>query len=173
MTVNPEHFQILSDFKQRIGEVSLDVHLSSSSTFPIQRLKKINAIAQIKIALDKDRLLSDEVACHELRYFAYKSRGLSQYTSSKLMSPYTHIEQHVRLFEVIRYVYGRLHDPNHLLKIVYYTGAHESVLGWVSRTRDRTVRELDRLFSRLVGTRIRIVRRLLAPGDLGNSDTLY
>ena len=89
-------------------------------------------MAQIKIALGKDRLLSDEIACNELRYFAYKSRGLSQYTSSKLLTPYATTEQHVRLFELIRYVYGRLHDPNHQLKIVYYKGEHESLLGWVS-----------------------------------------
>lgn len=116
MTVNPEHFQILSDFRQRIGE----------------KLKKLNALTQIKIALEKDRLLSDEIACPELRYFAYKSRGLSQYTSSKLSAPYTTVEQHVRLFELIRYVYGRLHDPNHQLKIVYHSGEHESVLGWLA-----------------------------------------
>ncbi|CAF4034627.1 unnamed protein product [Rotaria sp. Silwood2] len=116
MTVNPEHFQILSDFKQRIGE----------------KLKKANAMAQIKIALGKERILSDEIACNELRYFAYKSRGLSQYTSSKLLAPYTTNEQHVRLFELIRYVYGRLHDPNHQLKIVYYTGEHEALLGWLA-----------------------------------------
>ncbi|CAF1114576.1 unnamed protein product [Rotaria sordida] len=116
MTVNPEHFQILSDFRQRIGE----------------KLKKVNAITQIKIALGKDRLLTDEISCNELRFFAYKSRGLSQYTSSKLLVPYTTNEQHVRLFELIRYVYGRLHDPNHQLKIVYYTGEHEALLGWLA-----------------------------------------
>ncbi|CAF4348689.1 unnamed protein product [Adineta steineri] len=116
MTVNPEHFQILSDFRQRIGD----------------KLKKSNALVQIKIALGKDRLLSDEIACNELRYFAYKSRGLSQYTSSKLLAPYTTNEQHVRLFELIRYVYGRLHDPNHQLKIVYFIGEHESLLGWLA-----------------------------------------
>jgi hypothetical protein len=71
------------------------------------------------------------MACNELRYFAYKSRGLSQYISSKLLKPYTTNEQHVRLFESIRYVYGRLHNPNHHLKIVYYTTEHESLLGWV------------------------------------------
>ena len=37
----------------------------------------------------------------------------------------------MRLFELIRYVYGRLHDPNHQLKIVYFTSEHESLLGWV------------------------------------------
>lgn len=87
---------------------------------------------QIQTALGKDRLLVDEITCPELRYFAYKSRGLSQYTSSKLLAPYTTPEQHVRLFELIRYVYGRLHDPNHQLKIVYYSGEHEALLGWVS-----------------------------------------
>ncbi|CAF0837499.1 unnamed protein product [Adineta ricciae] len=116
MTVNPEHFQILSEFRQKIGE----------------KLKKINALVQIKTALGKDRLLTEEIACNELRYFAYKSRGLSQYTSSKLLTPYTTREQHVRLFELIRYVYGRLHDPSHQLKIVYFTGEHESLLGWLA-----------------------------------------
>jgi len=115
MTVNPEHFQILSDFKQRIGE----------------KLKKAGAIGQIKIALVRDRLLPEEIGCcNELRYFAYKSRGLSQYTCSKLLPPYTTDVEHVRLFELIRYVYGRLHDPNHQLKIVYFTSEHESLLGW-------------------------------------------
>ena len=96
-------------------------------------MKKSNAIVQIQTALGKDRLLAEEIACPELRYFAYKSRGLSQYTSSKLLAPYTTTEQHVRLFELIRYVYGRLHDPNHQLKIVYYGGEHEALLGWVRR----------------------------------------
>ncbi|CAM4765616.1 unnamed protein product [Rotaria magnacalcarata] len=116
MTVNPEHFQILSEFKERIGE----------------KLRKVNALLQIKISLGKDRLLSDEIACSDLRFFAYKSRGLSQYTSSKMLPPYTTNEQHVRLFELIRYVYGRLHDPNHQLKIVYFRGEHESLLGWLA-----------------------------------------
>ncbi|CAF5018403.1 unnamed protein product, partial [Rotaria magnacalcarata] len=50
MTVNPEHFQILSEFKERIGE----------------KLRKVNALLQIKISLGKDRLLSDEIACSDL-----------------------------------------------------------------------------------------------------------
>ena len=98
-------------------------------------------MVQIKLALGRDRSLSDEVTGNELRYFAYKSRGLSQYTSSKLSAPYTTNEQHKRLFELIRYVYGRLHDPNHQLKIVYYTGEHESILGWVSRKKDFIFKE--------------------------------
>ncbi|CAF2678825.1 unnamed protein product [Rotaria sp. Silwood2] len=116
LTVNPEHFQILSDFKQIINE----------------KLRKINLITQIKFALEKDRLLSDEIACNDLRYFAYKSRGLSQYIASKLSKPYTTNEQHVRLFELIRYVYGRLHNPNHQLKIVYFKTENESLLGWLA-----------------------------------------
>ncbi|CAF1342954.1 unnamed protein product [Rotaria sp. Silwood1] len=116
LTVNPEHFQILSDFKQTINE----------------KLKKLNLIIQIKLALEKDRLLYDEIACNDLRYFAYKSRGLSQYISSKLLKPYITKEQHVRLFELIRYVYGRLHNPNHQLKIIYFKTEYESLLGWLA-----------------------------------------
>ncbi|CAF1168930.1 unnamed protein product [Adineta steineri] len=116
LTVNPEHFQILSNFKQTIYE----------------KLNKSNLIPQIKLALDKDRLLSDEIACNDLRYFAYKSRGLSQYTSSKLLKPYITNEEHVRLFEAIRFVFARLHDPNHQLKIVYYKTEYESLLGWLA-----------------------------------------
>ncbi len=83
------------------------------------------------MALDKDRLLCDEIACDKLRYFAYKSRGLSQYISTKLFKPYQSTEQRVRLFELIRFVYGRLHNPNHHLKNVYHTTEHESLFGWV------------------------------------------
>lgn len=90
-------------------------------------------IQPIKLALEKTRLPSTDIACVELRYFAYKSRGLSQYTSSKLSKPYLDSEQHARLFESIRYVYGHLHNPNHRLKHIYHTTEHESILGWVSR----------------------------------------
>ncbi len=96
-----------------------------------QKLKKNNSITQIKLALEKDRLLFDEIDCTELRYFAYKSRGISQYTSTKLIKPYQENEHRVRLFESIRYVYGRLHDPSHHLKIVFYKNGHEYLLGWV------------------------------------------
>lgn len=82
--------------------------------------------------MTKDRFLADEIACPELYYFAYKSRNLSQYTSSILCPPYDTPAQHVRLFEMIRYIYGRLHDPGHQLKIIYHTGEYESILGWVS-----------------------------------------
>ncbi|CAF0875843.1 unnamed protein product [Rotaria sordida] len=116
LTVNPEHFQILFDFKQIINE----------------KLKKINLITQIKLALEKNRLLSDEIACDDLRYFAYKSRGLSQYISSKLSKPYITNEQHIRLFELIRYIYGRLHHPNQQLKIIYFKTEYESLLGWLA-----------------------------------------
>ncbi|CAF5184582.1 unnamed protein product, partial [Rotaria magnacalcarata] len=80
----------------------------------------------------KTRLLTDEIACSDLRYFAYKSRGLSQYISSKLLQPYVTNEQHVRLFELIRYVYGRLHNRNHNLKIVYLKAEYESLLAWLA-----------------------------------------
>ncbi|UJR09301.1 hypothetical protein I4U23_013544 [Adineta vaga] len=116
LTVNPEHFQILSDFKQTIAN----------------KLKKQNLIIQINQALEKERLLSDEIACPELRFFAYKSRGLSQYISSKLSKPYLTNDQHVRLFELIRFVYGRLHHPNLQLKIVFYRTEHEALLGWLA-----------------------------------------
>ncbi|CAF0850717.1 unnamed protein product [Didymodactylos carnosus] len=116
MTVNAENFQILSDFKQKISD----------------KLKKNGLIGQINIALVRDRMFSDEIGCNELRYFAYKSRGLSQYTCSKLLAPYTTKEQHIRLFDLIRYVYGRLHDPSHQLKIVYYAAEYESLLGWLA-----------------------------------------
>ncbi|CAF1459213.1 unnamed protein product [Rotaria magnacalcarata] len=116
LTVNPEHFQILSDYKQVIHE----------------KLRKQNLTIQIKLALDKTRLLTDEIACSDLRYFAYKSRGLSQYISSKLLQPYVTNEQHVRLFELIRYVYGRLHNRNHNLKIVYLKAEYESLLAWLA-----------------------------------------
>ena len=91
-------------------------------------------IQPIKQALEKSRLPSSDIACVELRYFAYKSRGLSQYTSSKLTKPYLDSEQHTRLFESIRYVYGHLHNPNHRLKHIYHSTEHESILGWVSRS---------------------------------------
>ena len=94
-------------------------------------------IRSIQHALEKDRLLLDDIACSDLRYFAYKSHGLSQYTSTQLSKPYLTNQQHLRLFELIRFVYGRLHHPNQQLKIVYYKTECESLLGWVRKINDR------------------------------------
>ncbi|CAF1327517.1 unnamed protein product [Adineta ricciae] len=151
LTVNPEHFQILSDFKQTIAN----------------KLRKQNLITQIKQALERERLLSDEMACPELRYFAYKSRGLSQYISSKLLKPYLTNDQHVRLFELIRFVYGRLHHPTHQLKLVYYVTEHEAILGWVCFLFVHHSEGRFRFLFRLVGTGLRIACSVFAVNYIG------
>ena len=126
-----------------------------------QKLLKYNLIKQIHLAVDKDHCLAQEMACKELRYFAYKSRGLSQYIASKLSSPYTNQE---RLFEMIRYVYGHLHNPNHRLKLIYHTTEHESLLGWVRRTTRSALSKPDRSVS--VDSRLRTARGIHTAGDL-------
>ena len=99
--------------------------------------------------MEKERYLCDDIDCPDLRYFAYKSRACCQYISSKLAQPYVAPEQRVRLFELIRFVYGRLHHPNHHLKIVFFTTEHEALLGWVCVRANAFIRIYLFLFSYL------------------------
>jgi len=67
----------------------------------------------------------------ELRHFLYKSKSTAQFTCPEYEAPYSGASERAHIFGLYQFMHQRLHSAARPLKILYYVGAKEALLGWV------------------------------------------
>ncbi|PIK41527.1 hypothetical protein BSL78_21630, partial [Apostichopus japonicus] len=116
LTVDQMAFKEMENCKQKI----------------VEKLRKYNCLAAIKRAIKTGSYTCQEVGVGELRHFLYKNKSTAQFTSPSWGAPYSEPEEQERLYSLYRFVHQKVHNQARPLKILFYVGAHESVLGWVT-----------------------------------------
>ncbi|CAG8583240.1 1631_t:CDS:10 [Diversispora eburnea] len=77
-------------------------------------------------------LFTTDVGVPGLRHFIYKSRTHVQYTSPTFVEPYCNPQERQILFKLYRYTHDRMHSRVRSLKVHYYVGPSETILGWIT-----------------------------------------
>ncbi|KAG0049115.1 Vacuolar fusion protein mon1b [Gryganskiella cystojenkinii] len=67
-----------------------------------------------------------------LRHFLYKSRTHVQFTMPELTEPYTSLSAKKRLLRQYKHMNERMHRKSRPLKLLFHSGEHETMLGWVT-----------------------------------------
>ena len=98
-----------------------------------QKLQKYNGLKAISDSVAKSSYSIRQCGISDLRHFLYKSRSTAQFTSPEVEAPYLRAEEQERLFGLYLYLHHRIHMTDRPLKILYYVGQHETLLGWASR----------------------------------------
>ena len=97
-----------------------------------QKLQKYNGLKAISDSVAKSSYSIRQCGISDLRHFLYKSRSTAQFTSPEVEAPYLRAEEQERLFGLYLYLHHRIHMTDRPLKILYYVGQHETLLGWAS-----------------------------------------
>ncbi|XP_014678038.1 PREDICTED: vacuolar fusion protein MON1 homolog A-like [Priapulus caudatus] len=116
LTVNRDEFFTLSECKKKV----------------LERLQRYRCLEAIDVAIAEGGCRVSQIGIADLRHFIYKSRSTSQFVCAKYEAPYTIDAQWERLFSVYQRVHHRIHTTSRPLKILFYVGVHETILGWVT-----------------------------------------
>uniref|UniRef100_T1IV58 Vacuolar fusion protein MON1 homolog n=1 Tax=Strigamia maritima TaxID=126957 RepID=T1IV58_STRMM len=106
--------------------------LSESKTKIVEKLKKQNILKAITESVNNDKYEIGQVGIADLRHFIYKSKSTAQYTSPELETPYVTQKEQERLFGLYLYLHQRIHSASRPLKMLFYVGEKETMLGWVT-----------------------------------------
>ena len=96
-----------------------------------QALQKTNSLSAINEALNKADYSPSSIGIPDVRHFLYKAKSAAQFTSSARLQPYVGEEPQRRLHETYLQLQNRMHSTLRPLKLIYYAGQYENVLGWV------------------------------------------
>ena len=139
LTVEKDVFFELSAAKQKIVEVSCAVthmhvaaplHVRNSS---FQSLQKQNSFAAIDAGIRQGMYSPAAFGATQTRHFLYKAKTAAQYTSPlPLAPPYNRQKDRARLHGLYFSIQNRLHSAGRPLKLLFYGGPQENVVGWVS-----------------------------------------
>lgn len=124
---------ILSQYKIELKIILFDCIISlieKKNCF--QKLQKYNGLKAISDSVAKSSYSIRQCGISDLRHFLYKSRSTAQFTSPEVEAPYLRAEEQERLFGLYLYLHHRIHMTDRPLKILYYVGQHETLLGWAS-----------------------------------------
>lgn len=113
---------------------SLDKYVLNDVVSLSQRLKKYHCLEAINKSLGTQGYSIAQVGIAEVRHFLYKSRSTAQFTAPRLEAPYMSTEDWNHLFGLYQYLHHRMYKSSRPLKMLYYSGERETMVGWVSMT---------------------------------------
>jgi hypothetical protein len=94
-------------------------------------MEKTNSLSAICAAVSKSDYAPDSIGTAEVRHFLYKAKNAAQFTSSRRQLPYVDELAQRRLHETYLQLQNRMHSQQRPLKLIYFAGKYENVLGWV------------------------------------------
>lgn len=97
-----------------------------------QRLKKYHCLEAINKSLNSRGYSISQVGIADVRHFLYKSRSTAQFTGPRVEAPYVTSEDWNHLFGLYQYLHHRMYKSTRPLKMLYYSGERETMVGWVS-----------------------------------------
>jgi len=128
LTVDRESFFTLSECKRKIVE-KLTKTMTSTTAVTSGVASTIDVL---HMALKTDQYCCAEVGISDLRHFLYKSKSTSQFTSPTIEAPYDDEQGRQTLFGLYQFLHDRMHTPSRTLRILFHSGKHETVLGWMT-----------------------------------------
>jgi len=128
LTVDRESFFTLSECKRKIVDKLSNTMTSSAAVSS----GVSNTIDVLHLALKSDAYSCEQVGISDLRHFLYKSKSTSQFTSPTIEAPYDDEQGRETLFGLYQYLHDRMHTPSRTLRILFHSGKHETVLGWMT-----------------------------------------
>ncbi|XP_035204866.1 vacuolar fusion protein MON1 homolog A-like [Stegodyphus dumicola] len=97
----------------------------------VEKLKKYHCLEAIDQAVNCRGYSVSQVGITEVRHFLYKSRSTAQFTAPRVEIPYVTIEDWNHLFGLYQYLHHRMYKSARPLKMLYYSGERETMVGWV------------------------------------------